>query len=139
MVSLGYCCEVLAAKIQTEEPSACRVIAAAYNMKNEVALQATELQALECLTSEISARTSSALSAEVSFNSVKASVMAELNILASDPDLIELFDLIVGLGARHASYLAGFMRFGSKFVTQKLRRMRLSGYKVVNEITSGCD
>jgi len=134
LVSLGYCCEVLAAKIQTEEPSACRVIAAAYNMKNEVALQATELQALECLTSEISARTSSALSAEVSFNSVKASVMAELNILASDPDLIELFDLIVGLGARHASYLAGFMRFGSKFVNQKLRRMRLSGYKVVNEI-----
>lgn len=134
LMSLGYYCEKLAARIQTEEPTACRVIAAAYNMKNDVALQATELQALECLTAEITLRNNAEHGADVSFNAVKAKVMGELNILASDPDLVELFDFIVGLGARGNTYLAGFMRFGSRFVNQKKRRMRLSGYKVVNEI-----
>ena len=54
LCDVGHLCEVLDGKIEQEEPTAAAVISRALNMKNEVALLTTELQACDCLTGQIS-------------------------------------------------------------------------------------
>ena len=72
------------------------------NMKQDVALMQTELQAWEALSGEIALQASADLNAKASFQTVLAAVAAELDLLAEDPDLIEMFDLIVSRGGKES-------------------------------------
>ena len=92
----------------------------------------TELQAWEALSGEIALQASANLNAKASFQTVLAAVAAELDLLAEDPDLIEMFDLIVSLGGKGSVYLQEIKDWGARFVDQKKRRMRLAGFKVLN-------
>jgi len=91
--------------MEIEGNTACKLISRVMNMKQEVALQQTELQAWEALSGEIALQASANLNAKVSFQTVLAAVEAEMDILAEDPDLIEMFDLIVSLGGKGSVYL----------------------------------
>ena len=82
--------EVLAHQIEDEEPGACVIISRAMNLKQEVALQQTELQAWDALTSEITLQANRNFGQRVCFESVRAAVAAELDTLADDPDLIAI-------------------------------------------------
>ncbi len=130
----GALVEVLGSEIEVEEPSACNIISRAMNMKQEVALEQTELQAWEALTMEITLQANASQGAKICFESVKAAVAGELDVLLEDPDLIEMFDLIISLGSHKQTYLQEIRDWGSRFVNQKKRRMRLNGFKVLNDM-----
>ena len=131
---LGALVEVLNHAIEIEEPNACNIISRALNLKQEVALEQTELQAWEALTMEITLQANASQGAKISFESVKNKVAVELNAMSEDPDLIEMFDLIISLGGPNLSYLQEIRDWGSRFVNQKKRRMRLAGFKVLNSM-----
>ena len=134
----GALVEILAYQMETEEPTAAKLISRAMNMKQEVALQQTELQAWEALSGAIALQASKNLNARVSFQTVLAAVAADLDMLADDPDLIEMFDLIVSLGGKGSVYLQEIQDWGARFVDQKKRRMRLAGFKMINGMHDEC-
>ena len=63
-----------------------------------------------------------------------AAVAADLDVLAEDPDLIEMFDLIVSLGGKGSVYLQEIKHWGARFVDQKKRRMRWEDSKCLTVI-----
>ena len=134
----GALVEVLSYKMELEEKTACKLISRAMNMKQEVALMQTKLQAWEALSGEIALQASANLNAKASFQTVLAAVVADLDILAEDPDLIEMFDLIVSLGGKGSVYLEEIRDWGARFVDQKKRRMRLAGFKAINGMHDEC-
>ena len=89
--------EVLSYKMEIEESGACKLISRAMNIMQEVALQQTELQAWEAISGQIAS-----LNAKASFQTALAAVAADLDVLAEDPDLIEMFDLIVSRGGKES-------------------------------------
>ena len=131
---LGMLAEVLSYKITDEEPLACGIISRALNMKNEVCLGTTEMQALDCLTGEISLQMSRSLTQGVLFDSVRSAVADQLDMLSDDPDLVELFDLVISLGAGTAAFVDELKAWSNIFVDASKRRMRLVGFKSVNSI-----
>ena len=54
--------------------------------------------------------------------------------IAADPDLPELFDFLLKIGAGKNSYVDDLLQFLEKFVNSKKRRMRLSSFKVPNGV-----
>ena len=133
----GLLTEVLSHMIEIEEPMACSLISRALNMKNECVLGTTEMQALDCLTGQISFQMSQNMNKGVSFEVVRAAVAAQLDTMADDPDLIELFDFVISIGAGNEDFISEIKAWASRFVDQKRRRMRLAGFKVLNDMSPG--
>ena len=132
---LGFLAEVLGHQIETEEQGACGLIARALNMSNDACLGTTEMQAFDCLTGAVSFQMSADLAQVVSFDSVRAAVASQLDVMADDPDLVELFDLVISLGGAQAKFIAKLQAWASVLLDQSRRRMRLAGFKVVNGIS----
>ena len=129
----GLDCEVLGWKMDVEEPTAASIISQALNKGHEVALRTTELTAVAILRGEIIAQL--AFQGQcVAFKTVRDRVRAQLDAVADDPDLPEVFDYLISAGVGKNSYIEDLLEFGSCFVDSKKRQLRLSAFAVANKI-----
>ena len=138
VINEGIRMEVLSYKIYLEEPKACSLISNALNKGHEIALRTTELTALECLTGELALRANASLSQAVCFDSVKEALRGELDVYVDEPDFLEMFEFSINMGGSKHTYLSGLLDFGSKFVNQKKRRLRLGVFSDVNKMRIEC-
>ena len=129
----GLYMEVLSWKIYKEEPTACSVISQALNSNQQLALQTSELTALAVLTGSVTLELESAVAGRVSFETVQAKVRHELDMYVDEPEFIDLFEFVVNMGANKSKFIQMFLEFGSMFVDQKQRRLRLSAFAEVNK------
>lgn len=126
--------EILSYKIYMEEPTACSLISDALNNAQKIALKQTELSALSALTGAVGL---SAVAGEVNFDAIKAGLRTQLETFVDEPEFIEMFDFVVKLGANRNSYLPNFLKFTSKCVSSKFRRLRLQTCTVLNKCKAG--
>ena len=103
VVNDGVECEVLSWKIDVEEPTAASIISQALNKGHDLALRTTEWTALSVLKGEIIVQ-SGPISQRVAFKSVLDAVHRQLDSAAEDPDLVDLFCLLIGVGVRKNSF-----------------------------------
>ena len=130
----GVRMEVLSWKIYKEEPSACSLISQALNSGQQLALQTSELTALAVLTGSVTRELESAVAERVSFETVKAKVRHELDMYVDQAEFIDLFDFVVSMGAGKNSFIKLILEFGSMFVDQKQRQLRLCAFAEVNKM-----
>ena len=130
----GLLMETLAWEMTTEEPTAASLISRAMNCGHEVALRTTELTAVAVLAGEIGKRRSADVAAKMEFVSIKQSVAHQLDVIVDEPDFIALFECLISLGAGVNTYIPELLDFGSKFVNQKKRQLRLCAFAEVNKI-----
>ena len=130
----GLLMETLSWEMTTEEPTAASLISRAMNCGHEVALRTTELTAVAVLAGEIGKRRSADVAAKMEFVSVKQSVAHQLDVIVDEPDFIALFECLISLGAGVNTYIPELLDFGSKFVNQKKRQLRLCAFAEVNKI-----
>ena len=130
----GVRMEVLSWKIYEEEPSACSLISQALNSGQQLALQTSELTALAVLTGSVTLELESAVAGCVSFETVKAKVRHELDMYVDQAEFIDLFDFVVSMGAGKNSFIKLILEFGSMFVDQKQRQLRLCAFAEVNKM-----
>ena len=90
----GMRVEILSWNMDVEEPGAASIISQALNEGHAKALSTTELTAVAVLKGEIILQ-SKDISRGVMFDSVIKAVRRQLDGLAEDPDLIELFDFLM--------------------------------------------
>ena len=134
IVTQGLLVEVLSWKINVEEPGACAVISAALNAANQVALRTTELTAVAVLSGECALHSSLGCSDSIDFLKVKAAVRSKLDCFVEEPEFQELFSFVINLGADCGPFIAEFLDFGSRFVDQKKRQLRLHAFVEINKV-----
>ena len=130
----GVRMEILSWKIYEEEPSACSLISQALNSGQQLALQTSELTALAVLTGSVTRELESAVAERVSFETVKAKVRHELDMYVDQAEFIDLFEFVVSMGAGKNSFIKLILEFGSMFVDQKQRQLRLCAFAEVNKM-----
>jgi len=135
MLKEGMCAEVLSWKMDLEEPSAASTISQALNKGNQLALRTTELTAVKVLKGEIIVQMSKNAGQRVAFKTVRDRVREQLDTVADDPDMRELFDYLIGIGVGVNSYVDDLLEFGAKFVNSKKRQLRLSAFASANAIS----
>ncbi len=130
----GLDMEVLSWKMWMEEPSACSLISQALNSGHTLALRTSELTALAVLSGTITQELETAVAARVSFNTVKEKLRNELDMFVDQPDFIDLFEFVVNMGANKNTYIPQIVEFGSNFVDQKQRQLRLQAFQEANKL-----
>ena len=128
----GLLMEVLSWKLYTEEPSACSLISQALNSGQQVALRTSELTALAVLTGAVGFELQSAVAERVSFETVREKVRHELDMYVDEPEFIDMFEFVVNMGANKGPFIRELLEFGSTFVDQKKRSLRLQAFAVAN-------
>lgn len=83
-------------------------------------------------------RANASKSQEVCFDSVREALRGELDVYVDEPDFLEMFEFSINMGGSKHSYLSGLLEFGSKFVNQKKRRLRLGAFSDVNKMQIEC-
>ena len=134
LLTMGLNMEVLSWKMYTEEPTACSLISNALNSGHNLALQTSELTALAVLTGTVTLELEAAVAARVSFEGVKEKVRHELDMFVDQPDFMDLFEFVVNMGANKNTFIPQLIEFGSKFVDQKTRQLRLQAFQVANQL-----
>lgn len=130
----GLSCEILAWRMDLEEPTAASLISQAMNKGHELALRTTELTAVAVLKGEIIVQMSKDAGQRVAFQTVRDRVRAQLDSAADDPDLPELFEFLISAGVGFNSYIDDLMDFGSTFVDSKKRQLRFAAFGVANKM-----
>ena len=138
IVTQGLLVEVLSWKINVEEPGACSVISAALNAANQVALRTTELTAVAVLSGECALHSSLRGSDSIDFLKVKAAVRSKLDCFVEEPEFQELFSFVINLGADSGPFIGELLDFGSRFVDQKQRQLRLHAFVEINKVSNHC-
>ena len=136
----GLLMETLSYVIEKEEPQGCSLISAALNLKNQTGLRTTELTALAVLNGVVTREMSliANVAKQVLFTTVRQKVAEELYLVAEDPEFIELFDLVISLGAGSMNFVTDLLDYGSRFVDQKRRQLRFCAFAVPNKLPAGC-
>ena len=137
LLTEGILMEVLSWKMYKEEPGACSLISQALNAGQQLALQTSELTALAVLTGRVGLELEGAVASQVSFETVKEKVRTELDQFVDMPDFISLFEFVVNMGANRSSFIKQLLAFGSKFVDQKQRQLRLAAFAEANKLQLG--
>ena len=138
IVTQGLLVEVLSWKINVEEPGACSVICAALNAANQVALRTTELTAIAVLSGECALHSSLACSDSIDFLKVKAACRSKLDCFVDEPEFQELFSFVINLGADNGPFIPDLLDFGSRFVDQRIRQLRLHAFAEINKVSNHC-
>ena len=74
------------------------------------------------------------VSQQVCFQTVLERVKAQLGPSVADPQLIEIFDFLISNGAGKNAYVDNFLDWANVFVNSKLRQLRFSALKPINEM-----
>ena len=130
----GLDMEVLSWKLYMDEPGGCSLISQALNKGSAMALQTTELTALAVLTGEVTLAHGSAVAEGIALETVKEKVRHELDVFVDLPELVELFDFVINMGAGKETFVPQLLEFGSRFVDGKTRRLRLAAFAVANKM-----
>ena len=130
----GLDMEILSWKMYKEEPTACSMISQALNKGQQLALKTTELTAVAVLTGAIGLEMEAKLAKEVAFETIREKVRGELDVFVDEPEFIEVFDCVISLGATKNNFVSDLLDFGSKFVDQKQRQLRMSAFAMVNKM-----
>ena len=123
----GLLWEILSHKITTEESEGCELIQAAANSKHGVALTYHEMEVLNSLSRWCSSQTSD----EISFQRAREAMGLLYPDMARDGEFVNMFKLVIDLGADKAPFLASLKEFTSKFVNPALRRLRPQAFSNV--------
>ena len=134
--------EVLSWTMAEEELTAAAVISGALNKCSDLAMRTMEWSALYTLKEQIIKaaktqelnQTAVAAGQLVAYAKVFDVCHAELGHAADDPDLPDLFDFLVSLGAGVNSYCDDLQAFGKRFVDSKQRQLRFAAFGVLNKI-----
>ncbi len=134
LVQGGMLMEVLSWKIMDEEPTGASLISQSLNKGADFALRTTELTALRVLCKAVDAELHAAVADQVAFDKVKLSVMHELDRVVQDPDFIELFSFVVGLGSTKAQFIPLLLQFCEVYVNSRRRALRLGAFGAASEL-----
>jgi len=104
LVQTGLRMEVLSWKILVEEPGACSLISQALNKSTTLAMRTSEITALAAVAGAVTMVQAGNIS--LSYEAVKERVRDELGIWVLDPELIDLFELVVTMGGQTAGFIA---------------------------------
>ena len=130
----GVLCEVLSWKMDDEEPHAASIISQALNQPQDAAMRTTELTAVAVLRGAIIAEAGPGLANQVAFQTVRDRVRTELHTAVDDPDLPEIFDLLINSGVGHNTYVEEFLEWTRLFVDSKKRQLRFSAFAAPNKM-----
>ena len=119
--------EILSHRI-TEEPGACEIIQAAGNSKHGAALAYHEMEVLSSIMKWCSLQTSAD---QITFERAREAMVVLYPDMAGDGDFVNMFKLVIDLGAGKAPFLASLKEFASKFVNPALRRLRPQAFSNV--------
>ncbi len=119
-----------------DEDRGCEIIQAWANSKNAVSVAHTEMELVSALSKWCSK--SSAIAEKMTYENAKEAMMMEYPDMAQDEEFIQLFKLVIDLGADGAPFLAGLKAFTSKFVNPELRRARLVAFSGVAGLPANC-
>ena len=134
----GLMVEVLSWKINVEEPGACALISNALNNTSELALRTTELTALSVLSGECALHSNALNSVRIDFEEIKARLQFTIPGFVAEPEFQEFFECVINLGAHKSSFIPELLRFGSRFVNQKHRQLRLQAFVETNKVNINC-
>ena len=134
----GLMVEVLSWKINVEEPGACMLISNALNSATDVSLRTTELTALSVLSGECALHSNALNSQRIDYETIKARLELSIPRFVAEPEFQEFFECIINLGAHTSSFIPELLRFGSRFVNQKHRQLRLQAFVETNKININC-
>ena len=122
----GLMWEILGHEITTEEERGCEIIQAAANSKNAVALAYHEMELINFLSSWCAK--SSAIAEQHTFGLAREAMMVTYPDMVQDAEFVNVFKLVIDLGADRAPFLASLQSFASKFVNPQVRRLRLNAF-----------
>ena len=71
---------------------------------------------------------------QVAYLTVVDAVRQRLSTVADDPDLPEVFDWLISAGVGTNTYVDDFLGWTEIFVDSSKRRLRFSGWTVVNKM-----
>ena len=128
----GMLVEVLDWRIELEEPGACALISHALNVGHSLALRTHELTAVAVLAGACGLCVLS--NGGVDFNQVKEHVRHQLDLFVDEADFPDFFNFIINLGANAAPYVQEILDFGTRFVDQKKRQLRLQAFVEADKI-----
>ena len=134
----GLLVEVLSWKIVVEEPGACALISNALNESSSMALRTTELTALSVLSGECALHSNALNSNILDFEFMKMRLQLSIPTFVAEPEFQEFFECAINLGASKSSFIPELIRFGSKFVNQKHRQLRLQAFVETNKVNINC-
>jgi hypothetical protein len=119
----GLMWEILGHELTMEEGE---IIQAAANSKNAVAMPQTTMELVSSLSRWCSK--SSAIAEKLTFASARNAMMVTYPDMACDEEFVNVFKLVVDLGADGAPFLASLQSFASRFVNPQVRRLRLHAF-----------
>ena len=95
-----------------------------------------EVTALRVICSAVDKEVQNAAVADqvVNFHVIKQNVTQQIDRIVQDPDFVELFDFIVGLGSTKAAFIPLLLEFCQHFVNSKRRGLRHSAFGVAKNI-----
>ena len=134
----GLMVEVLSWKINVEEPGACVLISNALNSASEMALRTTELTAMSVLSGECALHSNAMNSHKIDYETIKARLQLRIPGFVAEPEFPDFFECIINLGAHKNSFIPELLRFGSRFVNQKHRQLRLQAFTETNKVHINC-
>ena len=132
----GLMWEILGHEITTEEERGCEIIQAAANSKNAVALAYHEMELISSLSRWCSK--SSAIAEQHTFDLAREAMMVTYPELVQDAEFVNVFKLVIDLGADGAPFLASLQSFASKFVNPQVRRLRLNAFSSASDLPLEC-
>ena len=121
-----------------EEPGACALISNALNESSSMALRTTELTALSVLSGECALHSNALNSNTMDFEVIKMHLQQSIPTFVAEPEFQEFFECAINLGASESSFIPELIRFGSKFVNQKHRQLRLQAFVDTNKVNMNC-
>ena len=121
-----------------EELGVCALISNALNESSSMALRTTELTALSVLSGECALHSNALNSNTIDFESMKMRLQLSIPTFVAEPEFQELFECAINLGASKSSFIPELIRFGSKFVNQKHRQLRLQSFVETNKVNINC-
>ena len=74
----------------------------------------------------------------IDFLKVKAAVRSKLDCFVEEPEFQELFSFVINLGAENGPFIGELLDFGSRFVDQKQRQLRLHAFVEINKVSNHC-
>ena len=128
--------EILGHEITTEEERGCEIIQAAANSKNAVALVYHEMELISPLSRWCSK--SSAIAEQHTLERAREAMMITYPNMVLDAEFMDVFKLVIDLGADGAPFLKSLQLVASRFVNPLVRRLRLHAFSSVVGLPMQC-
>ena len=65
---------------------------------------------------------------------MRDAVRSQLDLVADDPDLPEVFEWLISCGVGKNVYIDDMMEWAGKYVDSKKRQLRLGAFSVINKM-----